>query len=245
MKLVAIISLMSGLWAMAAQAAYFKNELRPFVTDGCSMIPDGNILNCCIKHDLKYWQGGTAGDRLDADLGLKQCVYEVTGSETKAETIYMGVRSGGGPLRHTSYRWGYGWKYMRPYSPLTGEEKSEIAALMPVNILEYPVVHVDLTPEPLPVEFDNYCADDAADKVREIVGKNHKLTEISSQNVPHGDDASYEVEFSAEACKGIFKIEFVHTVAEMCQTSRYLPVTSSPHKMTITTTGSCKPFVKP
>ena len=44
-------------------------QLRPFVSDGFSVFPDGAIrqstlwLKCCIAHDLDYWKGGSYEER--------------------------------------------------------------------------------------------------------------------------------------------------------------------------------------
>lgn len=106
-------------------------ELQPFTTDGCSVFPDGTIehqslwVNCCIRHDIAYWQGGTYQQRLQADKALEQCVSQV-GEPKIARIMLTGVRVGGSPYFPTSYRWGYGWPYPRGYKPLTLEEKNEV-----------------------------------------------------------------------------------------------------------------------
>ena len=58
----------------------FAADIEPFTSDGCSSFPDGKPenpalwLDCCIRHDIAYWKGGTEQERLDADLALEQCV---------------------------------------------------------------------------------------------------------------------------------------------------------------------------
>jgi len=95
-------------------------EIKPFTTDGCSSFPDGNIeqqslwVNCCIRHDLAYWKGGTYEEKLQADKSLESCVTEV-GEPEIAAIMLAGVRVGGSPFFPTSYRWGYGWSYPRGY----------------------------------------------------------------------------------------------------------------------------------
>jgi hypothetical protein len=107
------------------------DDLKPFTTDGCSSFPDGTIeqsslwANCCIRHDFAYWQGGTYEERLEADEELESCVAGV-GEATIASLMLAGVRVGGTPYLPTSYRWGYGWPFMRGYKPLTAEEKLEV-----------------------------------------------------------------------------------------------------------------------
>ena len=111
--------------------AYSANEIKPFTTDGCSAFPNGTIeqqslwVNCCIRHDLAYWQGGEYKERLAADKALQSCVAKV-GEPELAKLMLAGVRIGGSPYYPTGFRWGYGWAYPRGYSPVTNEEKKEI-----------------------------------------------------------------------------------------------------------------------
>lgn len=93
------------------------------------MFPDRSLIgksdwcDCCVAHDLAYWRGGTAEERLKADRELKACVLAKTSNEKLADVMFAGVRTGGGPYFYTHYRWGYGWPYGRGYAPLTPEEK--------------------------------------------------------------------------------------------------------------------------
>ena len=106
-------------------------ELKPFTTDGCSAFPDGTLeqkslwIECCIRHDLAYWQGGSYDQRLEADQALKKCVARV-GEPEIAQLMLAGVRVGGSPYFPTSYRWGYGWPYPRGYQALSKEEIIEV-----------------------------------------------------------------------------------------------------------------------
>ena len=106
-------------------------EIKPFTTDGCSVFPDGTSdhqslwMNCCIRHDLAYWKGGTYKERVKADNDLKKCV-ENTGEKEISELMLAGVQIGGSPYFPTPYRWGYGWSYPGGYKTLTAEERSEI-----------------------------------------------------------------------------------------------------------------------
>ncbi len=116
---------------MVFPSLVFGSELKLFTTDGCSSFPDGTVkqqslwINCCIKHDLAYWKGGSYDERLVADQALQLCVSEV-GESDIANIMLAGVRVGGSPYFPTSYRWGYGWPYLRGYKPLTNEEKSQV-----------------------------------------------------------------------------------------------------------------------
>ncbi|MEJ2455349.1 MAG: hypothetical protein P8103_14500 [Candidatus Thiodiazotropha sp.] len=116
---------------MIMSSPSWSDTLKPFTTDGCSMFPDGTYkqqslwMECCIRHDIAYWQGGTEGQRLDADRALEQCVSQV-GEPEIAKLMLAGVRVGGSPHFPTSYRWGYGWSFQRGYQPLTDEEKQQV-----------------------------------------------------------------------------------------------------------------------
>lgn len=107
-------------------------EISPFASDGCSLFPDswpgdrGSWYDCCHEHDIAYWQGGTAHQRMKADEHLRQCVAESTGNEALAWTMYQGVRAGGHPIFPNWYRWGYGWPYGRGYEPLTESESEQV-----------------------------------------------------------------------------------------------------------------------
>lgn len=110
------------------QACSSAPELQPFSSDGCSRFPDRNPIarkdwcSCCVVHDLAYWRGGSEQQRLQADQALKACVEQTTGDAQLAQTMYLGVRAGGGPELYTPYRWGYGWPFGRGYVALSDEE---------------------------------------------------------------------------------------------------------------------------
>ncbi len=107
------------------------DELQPFTTDGCSVFPDGTYkqqslwLNCCIRHDLAYWKGGSYQQRLEADQALRKCVTEI-GEPEIAQLMLTGVRVGGSPYYPTFFRWGYGWPYLRGYRELSENEKAAV-----------------------------------------------------------------------------------------------------------------------
>ena len=109
----------------------FAADILPFSTDGCSAFPDGHAeddtlwRDCCIAHDLAYWAGGSYADRQAADEALALCVADV-GEPEIAKLMLAGVRVGGSPFFPTSYRWGYGWPYVRGYVPLSETEKQQI-----------------------------------------------------------------------------------------------------------------------
>jgi hypothetical protein len=126
--LLTVPTLSSCLGARPSHSA----DIVPFTSDGCSLFPDGTFsdrdrwCDCCQTHDLAYWQGGSAADRVRADEALRSCVQARTGDADLAETMYLGVRVGGHPAFPTWYRWGYGWPYGRGYEPLSKSEKRQV-----------------------------------------------------------------------------------------------------------------------
>lgn len=117
--------------AIAISLIAQADELKPFTTDGCSVFPDGTFeqtslwVDCCIRHDLAYWKGGSREDRRVADEVLKQCVANI-GEPEIAQLMEAGVRAGGSPYFPTPYRWGYGWSYPRGYATLTSEDQAQV-----------------------------------------------------------------------------------------------------------------------
>lgn len=122
-----ILCLSALLWMTAAAGA----DLAPFTSDGCSSFPDGTPVNqslwldCCVRHDIAYWKGGTYEERLAADLALEQCVAKA-GEPEIAKLMLHGVRTGGNPYFLTLYRWGYGWPFGRGYKALSAEELDQV-----------------------------------------------------------------------------------------------------------------------
>lgn len=105
-------------------------QLKSFVSDGCSLFPDGTPkepkkwCHCCYTHDIGYWKGGTRQQRKNTDLELQQCVHDI--DKTLAKSMFSGVRAFGGPYFPTTYRWGYGWPYIRGYKPRSEQEDATI-----------------------------------------------------------------------------------------------------------------------
>ena len=117
--------------AFTMSAGVSADQLSSFTSDGCSSFPDGTLdqqslwLDCCIRHDLAYWKGGTHEERLAADQALEHCVYQV-GKPDIARLMLAGVRVGGSPYYPTPFRWGYGWPYARGYKALSADEKQQV-----------------------------------------------------------------------------------------------------------------------
>ncbi len=108
-----------------------EEGISPFSSDGCSLFPNSSLISeddwcdCCFQHDLSYWRGGSEQERLVADQRLKQCVFKATNDHVLADIMFQGVRFGGSPYFYNWYRWGYGWKYERKYSPLSQDENKQ------------------------------------------------------------------------------------------------------------------------
>lgn len=122
-----------------------KKILRPFSSDGCSLSPNSflkvNFVECCVEHDISYWLGGTAEQKNSADEKFRSCMknkikseYAEKAYEAVSTTYYWGVRLGGNAYAPNSFRWGYGWSYMRGYSPLTSEEVQQAEGLYGHNL---------------------------------------------------------------------------------------------------------------
>lgn len=119
-----------GLWvALLTGTQSAASSLDDFKSDGCSWFPDGSWYSCCYLHDFAYWPGGTTEERKSADDALRACVREIAGGGFLAGVMFWGVRLGGGPGHHTTYRWGFGWPfpYRKDYGPLTPEEQKQVA----------------------------------------------------------------------------------------------------------------------
>lgn len=107
--------------------------LDDFSSDGCSQFPDGTFsqedlwCDCCITHDIAYWQGGSRQQKNRADHELRACVVNKTGNLWLADLMYYGVTFGGLPQFPTWYRWGYGWHYGRGFQLLNAQEQQEVS----------------------------------------------------------------------------------------------------------------------
>ena len=125
-----LLLLAAMLFPLVGTANGDKTATREFTTDGCSRFPDHSLISnddwcdCCVAHDLAYWRGGTADERLAADEALRACVERNTQNRALADLMFAGVRAGGGPYFYTSYRWGYEWNYGRNYQPLSPTEQT-------------------------------------------------------------------------------------------------------------------------
>lgn len=90
---------------------------KPFVSDGCSLffnqLANVNIYPACFFHDLKYWCGypaSTPAERLERFIADSELMVDVARLGVDffiAETMFRGVRTGGGPSA-LPFAWGFG-----------------------------------------------------------------------------------------------------------------------------------------
>ena len=127
------MALVAGL-AGCQHPGAIATQPAPFATDGCSLFPDragaSDWRSCCVCHDLAYWRGGGAGERLEADRALRSCVGAAA-SPALSRLMYAGVRLAGGPYLPTPFRWGFGWPAGRGYQEINAQEEAQLAALHP------------------------------------------------------------------------------------------------------------------
>lgn len=125
-RLFLLLTLLLLTLPLSAQQVLAEVKIHDFTTDGCSLSPNGNFradwTECCVDHDFAYWLGGTRQDRAHADDQLMTCITGKSDAVT-AELYFAGVRVGGTAYSAASYRWGYGWNYIRGYTPITEKEK--------------------------------------------------------------------------------------------------------------------------
>lgn len=89
---------------------------EPFVTDGCTLFPDSlpwhDYRAACVAHDVRYWLGGSAAARAEADEALGQAVAR-SGPAGRAlgGLMKLGVRLFGDTWvsRIHGAAWGYGY----------------------------------------------------------------------------------------------------------------------------------------
>lgn len=112
-----------------AQTFVANNSIHDFTSDGCSMSPDGSVVlvktdfvPCCVQHDIAYWAGGTAKQKLEADNNLRICIAQKSNAFV-ASVYYRSVRLAGGPYFPTPFHWGYGWEKRRGYAPLSADQE--------------------------------------------------------------------------------------------------------------------------
>ncbi len=100
----------TGAFAQTDSNSTLETVPANFKSDGCSLFPDGDYLDCCVAHDKAYYVGGSWTKRWRADKKLFKCVVAKKGLKHKiiAPLMWLGVRVGGVHWLPTSFRWGFG-----------------------------------------------------------------------------------------------------------------------------------------
>jgi hypothetical protein len=101
--------------------------------DGIPLTADKRVwTSCCVTHDTRYWLGGTETDKAAADKDLERCIAD-KGYPEIGHIYRAFVDRLGGPESLSTYRWGYGWNFRRPYGEITGDEEKQAIALYGVD----------------------------------------------------------------------------------------------------------------
>ncbi len=200
------------------------NRLQPFTTDGCSNFPDGlpffrpaQWRECCIVHDIAYWQGGTSTQREQADRALAECVAEKSGERALAEAMYYGVRVGGHNSLPTTWHWGYGWVQDRGTLPLDEAEQAQVASLMPVDPLSEPIQNPGVVRDRKSLTGD-YCLDIAIQHLRGKIGPNFKVLEDKLSFTDTAEGTLHQREIRVEGREAPYRFEFLLLQASACTT---------------------------
>lgn len=99
--------------SIGAQSVGERDLPADYVSDNCSMFPDGDYADCCVEHDKAYFFGGTKAERRAADKKLYQCV-RAKGHKYISGMMWLGVRIGGVGFLPTPFRWGFGKDWRKP-----------------------------------------------------------------------------------------------------------------------------------
>lgn len=205
--------------------AHALNSLKPFTTDGCSVVADGNLIDptkwrkCCVIHDLAYWQGGTSLERARADLRLSQCIGK-SGEYLVALFYYVGVRLGGEPYSPASWNWGYGWSINRGYAPLSLEEKKQVEAEL-AKVKDIFALEIQPTKG-----FDNeilfsgdHCYDRSLQQLNKMYPDGYKVLKWSSVNYSTPEGYGKVINIKTDRCDEEISFKFLLLKQNACTVS--------------------------
>lgn len=114
------------LYRTAEHVANYLRDYKPFVFDGCSMVPDAAlayltqdsglwlrvIYNACLPHDLRYAYGAT-GDRGARQRGDRRFYFDLLdcGVDRRiTRSMLRVVRLGGREWLNLPFSWGFARK---------------------------------------------------------------------------------------------------------------------------------------
>ena len=225
MKYFALVLIFISCVARSEEMPLTQNWLNPFTSDGCSNFPNGipyfnenKWRNCCVEHDVAYWQGGTFQQREVADERLRQCVA-ASGEPEIAEAMYLGVRLGGHVSLPTSWHWGYGWVLKRPYSPLTPSEQTQVAKLItqiPTDLNQVPLVRNRIVPFRESLTGD-YCLDAAVQHIENLLGRPFQMLLSSEKSERFLNRYWLALDILVDDCKEPFHFEFLLENKKACR----------------------------
>ena len=97
-------------WNMQSTQLDFNQIPEDFTYDWCSMIPDWDLLDCCIVHDQWYFFGGSWKERIEIDNSFNMCILEKWHwySPILAPIMWSWVRLWWAPIWPTPFRWWFG-----------------------------------------------------------------------------------------------------------------------------------------
>jgi hypothetical protein len=223
-------------WALAMEpwnnaailTAEVQNRLLPFTSDGCSRFPDGFLYkvdkiqwqHCCVRHDIAYWQGGTADQRLKADQALNLCVAS-TEAPIIGEAMYLGVRVGGYNRFPFTWRWGYGWAGERGYLPLNPSERAQVAVELkkiPKDLSQIPVVSFPSVGKRNTITGD-YCMDQAIVRIEQQLGRSFEISKVEHSEAETSSGILKNLNVGVAGCEESFQFNFLLLRANACLTS--------------------------
>lgn len=204
-------------YILVSYAFSIENTLVPFTTDGCSVVPDFKFTDCCVVHDLEYWKGGTWEQRLIADQNLRACIKEKSNAFV-ASMFYWGVRLGGSPHMLTSYRWGYGWEYLRSYDELSLSEMEQVERLNPQDIFSFPIVLPKKNYSKIPMRHGSYCLDE----IYEYINRNYSEEQLEITNIRLSEDAYFKSVRVTLNTKDVLLFTYKLKTWKGCHEPRYL-----------------------
>lgn len=203
MRSLFLILILTYLQAEALPESQLVNTLNPFYSDGCSVSPDSlgenNWTDCCVQHDIEYWAGGTKEQRKAADLALRSCIHNRTGSALLANIYYLGVRLGGRIEVKVKFRWGYGWTHDKGYKPLTNEELTLVEQLAPKNPEDIKIEAPRKYIKAYPSETRNYCLDQVIEHATKYLGP-RLIKDVDENSVYTNRDSLLNIR--VEGCSG-------------------------------------------
>jgi hypothetical protein len=82
------------------------------MSDGCTGAPFLDVCPeahaCCVRHDERYYYGGSKADRRRADQAFYTCLRAIGIPLWRAQASYRFIRWFGGPDGRQPWSWAYG-----------------------------------------------------------------------------------------------------------------------------------------